>query len=267
MVGWFGGDPATAAPLTDTVVLRPSYARVEDLERILGRVLPGVSVAGVVSQGTLIVSGTPEELRRVGALMRELDVKGAVVELGVRLTGSGHSSGSTIGVGVRVRKAGAPPSDGSPDTTLSSTNGRSRQDAEQVVVATAGRPVEVFVGEDLLISGGPLTPPSTISAGFLVKIDGLRVVDNGQGAEMDVTLEATRPGAPPVVRQGTRAATSIRLRQGQTQQVVAQTDDSDAAASDAAAAAADQSGSTRRRRTTARTASSTSVAITLRGIR
>ena len=48
--------------------------------------------------------------------------------------------------------------------------------------------------------------------GKRVKIDSLRVVEEGHGAEMEVTVEDTTPGGAPVVASGTRANTSVLLR-------------------------------------------------------
>lgn len=252
----------------DTRTVRPRYARPEDIEAVVTRVVPKAGVAAVTAQNSVLISGSDEVLEEVAAVIRELDQPGSVVELEIGITGATASSdrGRGLGVGFRGGRASAAPS--TPPSELRAEGGSSTSSSVQSLVAMPGRPAEITVGDTVLRDGGPLAPPLEVQTGKRVAIDGLRVIEDRKGVEMDVQVEDTVPGAGPVVSSGTRAKTSVRLLLGQTQVVAQSTSESDADSSSTDInAPGDKTATASRRRRQASKLSAGQVTITLKAIR
>jgi hypothetical protein len=257
-----------AAAQAETVTIRPKYARPEDIETIVTRVVPKAGVAAVKAQNSVLVSGDGDVLEEVGRVVRELDQPGQVVELEIGLVGATSSSEDTRGIAGSFKGPHAKVDPQTPASELRGVRGGSSSSAVQSLVAMAGRPAEVTIGDTLLVDGGPLAPPKEVQTGKRIAIDGLRVVEDGKGAEMDVVVDDTVPGALPVVSSGTHAKTSVRLFIGQTQTIAAVSQDSDASASsNELSAPGDKTATAQTRRTRAKKLTAGTVTITLKGIR
>lgn len=252
----------------DTRTIKPTYARPEDIEAVVARVVPQAGVAAVKAQNSVLVSGSDEVLEEVARVVRELDQPGQVVELEIGMTGVTSSSerARALGVGFRGPRAAAPPA--TPETTVRNESGTSFSNGAQSLVAMAGRPAEVVIGDTVLRDGGPLAPPVEVQTGKRVAIDSLRVIEDGKGAEMDVQVEDTVPGAGPVVSSGTRAKTSVRIMLGQTQVIAATNNETDAdSSSSEVSAPGDKTATAQARRLKARKMTAGLVTITLKAIR
>lgn len=248
--------------------LRPKYARPEDIEAVVTRIVPQAGVAAVKAQNTVLISGNDDVLAEVEKVVRELDQPGSVVELEIGLTGSTANSERTRGVGLGFRGAKAKVDAATPESTFRNEGGSSSSNASQSLVAMAGRPAEVVIGDTVLRDGGPLAPPVEVQTGKRIAIDSLRVVEDGKGAEMDVQIEDTVPGAGAVVSSGTRAKTSVRLMVGQTQVVAQTNNETDADSSSAGASApGNKTATAQSRRTRANKVTAGQVTITLKAIR
>ena len=252
----------------DTRTIRPHYARPEDIEAVVSRVVPKAGVAAVKAQNSVLISGSDDVLEEVARVVRELDQPGQVVELEIGLSGSTSSSDRTRGLGLGFKGGRATAEPATPESTVLNDGGNSSSNAAQSLVAMAGRPAEVVIGDSVLRDGGALAPPIEIKTGKRVAIDGLRVIEDGKGAEMDVQVEDTVPGAGPVASSGTRVKTSVRLMLGQTQ-VIAQTNsDTDADSSlSQVSAPGNKTATAQSRHIKAKKSTAGMVTITLKAIR
>lgn len=252
----------------DTRTIRPSYARPEDIEAVVSRVVPKAGVAAVKAQNSVLVSGSDEVLEEVARVVRELDQPGQVVELEIGLTGVTSSSEQARALGIGLRRAGAAAAPATPETTVRDSGGTSVSNGAQSLVAMAGRPAEVVIGDTVLRDGGPLAPPLEVQTGKRVAIDSLRVIEDGKGAEMDVQVEDTVPGAGNVVSSGTRAKTSVRLMVGQTQVIAATNNETEADSSSSdVTAPGDRTMTASARRLKAKKMTAGLVTITIKAIR
>lgn len=254
--------------MAETRMIRPSYARPEDIEAVVSKVVPKAGVAAVKAQGSVLISGDDDVLEEVARVIREMDQPGQVVELEVAIAGASANVERVRGAGASVTRARASSPPRTPPTELRTTRGASASSSVQSLIAMAGRPAEVVIGEGVLVDGGPLAPPREIQTGKRIAIDGLRVIDDGKGAEMDVAVEDTAPGAGAVVSSGTRAKTSVRLLVGQTQYISTIDESTDAAAGESGASGtARDGGSARAKRVRTSASRAGQVAITLKAIR
>lgn len=252
----------------DTRTIRPQYARPEDIEAVVSRIVPAAGVAAVKAQNSVLISGSDDVLEEVARVVRELDQPGQVVELEIGLTGVTSSSDKQRGFGLGFRGAKAKADPATPDSTVRSEGGSSSSNSSQSLVAMAGRPAEVTIGDTILRDGGPLAPPVEIKTGKRIAIDGLRVIEDGKGAEMDIQVEDTIPGAGPVVSSGTRAKTSVRLMLGQTQVISATNNETDADSSSTGVnAPGDKTGTFQSKRIKAQKMTAGLVTVTLKAIR
>lgn len=254
--------------VAQTRMIRPSYARPEDIEAVVSKVVPQAGVAAVKAQGSVLVSGSDDVLEEVARVIREMDQPGQVVELEVAIAGAGANVERLRGVGASVARARASSPPPEAPTELRTVRGASASSSVQSLVAMAGRPAEVVIGEGVLVDGGPLAPPREIQTGKRITIDGLRVTDDGKGAEMDVAVEDTAPGAGAVVSSGTRAKTSVRLLVGQTQYISTIDESTEAASAESGASGTSRNGGTARGKRV-RTGGSRAgqIAITLKAVR
>ena len=251
----------------ETQTIRPRYARPDDIEKVVSRVVPQAGVAAVNAQNSVLISGSDEVLEEVNRVIRELDQPGQVVELEIALTGATMSSNRSRGLGGSLRGGKSKSEPITPPSELSSDGGSSSSNAVQSLVAMPGRPAEVTIGDSVLRDGGPLAPPVEVQTGKRVAIDGLRVIEDKKGVEMDVQVEDTIPGAGPVVSSGTRAKTSVRLMLGQTQVIAGSVSETEADSSSSALNNQDRNTTAQTRRRQAQKMSVGQVAITLKAIR
>lgn len=252
----------------ETLMVRPTHARPEDIEAVVSKVVPAAGVAAVKAQGAVMISGTEDVLREVAQVIREMDQPGQVVELEIAMSGSTATDAQARAGGASVERARARNPVDAPPVELRSTRGASASRSVQSLIAMTGRPAEVVIGEGILVDGGPLAPPREIQTGKRILIDGLRTIEGGRGAEMDVAVEDTVPGAGNVVSSGTRAKTSVRLMVGQTRHVSTLDDSTDGETSEGGVSGnARDGGSARRRSMRTRASRAGEIAITLKAVR
>jgi hypothetical protein len=245
----------------DTRMLPLRHAHPEDLERIIGRMKPEASVAAVVRQNALLVTGSDEVLTDVERLVRELDAPNRIVELEIRLAGVSRSGVRQTALAAGLRRPSGTAAV-APESQLNAQDGAGSSNTIQSLLATPGSPAEVVIGDQVLVDGGPGSAPVPIQTGKRVRIDSLRVENEARSADMEVTVEDTVPGGGPVVSSGTSVKTEVNLLVGQEQTIAAAPSETSGEASDFSASASKPQAQARRGAT--RSGSSKNELVTIR---
>ena len=194
----------------------PNHVKPEIIEAVVNRTIPNAGVSAVPRQNSVIVSGNFTVLEAASVLIKELDKPNQTVELEISMSDMNNAVDSSYGLGATITRANAKREIPQVPTTLRQVGGTTRSSFRQTIVAMQGYPAEIFVGETQLRDFGPLNPPVEVQAGKKIKIEGLTIVNNGQGCQMDISVENTIPGSGPIVSSGTRVKTALSLDLGET---------------------------------------------------